>query len=105
MQLLLTIHDSWATSGAALAEILSRVAALERPAPTLSPPPAPMPRTREPGEDDEDLAELVAGMDDAPETIVSQLPVPAAPPKPSPTSKPFDGIPATGNHLYRWACD
>jgi hypothetical protein len=96
----LTIHDSWAAHPGPLSRLLAHLAALEAPAPWT--PPA----VREPGQDDDDLAELLAGMDDTPEPAPRPAP-PAAPPavpKP-PAAASFDGTPRTGKSLYRWACD
>ena len=94
MTVTVNIDPSWFGHPAALAEFLTRVRLLERPAPALSPP-------REPGDDDEDFGQLLDGID-APEPA----PAPAQAPRPSPpVAKPFDGVPTTGKGLYRWCCD
>jgi hypothetical protein len=102
----LTIHDSWAAHPGPLSRLLAHLAALEQPAPWTPPV------VREPGDDADDLAELLAGMDDARETSAPAMPPAAAPPRPpapqpSPATPPagraFDGIPTTGKSLYRWA--
>jgi hypothetical protein len=107
----LNVHESWRAHPGPLARVLAHVAALEAPAPWT--PPA----VREPGQDDDDgLAELLAGMDDAPEPSPAPSPAPPAvakAPKPSPapaaatppTGRDWDGVPRTGRSLYRWACD
>jgi hypothetical protein len=95
------VHPSWFAHPEALGRILERISALETAAP-WSPP-----TIREPGQDD-DLAELLNGMEPAicPATPASR---PIATNAPAPTvptaTKPFDGIPGTGQGLYRWACD
>jgi hypothetical protein len=94
MQLTITIHDSWATIPVALSRLLVALAALERP--------------REPGEDLDDLRELLAGMDDAPEPAPSPAPAAAWAARPAhgrPSARPFEGTPTTGQAMYRWACD
>jgi hypothetical protein len=99
MTITIHIHDSWASIPVALSRVLLAAAALERP--------------RQPGDDGEDLAELLDGID-TPEPAPA-APAPARPPAPSPATrpaaepatrqdaKPFDGIPTTGKSLYRWA--
>jgi hypothetical protein len=95
------VHESWTTVPHALARILTTLAALERP--------------RQPGDDGEDLSELLDGMDD-PEPQPAAVAVPAPHPAVSPAirpavatatpparvAKPFDGIPTTGRSFYRW---
>jgi hypothetical protein len=111
--MILTIHvdPSWLVHAEALGRILDHVRALEAPAPY-----APRP-VREPGQDDtgDDLAELLAGMDDASEPSPAPSPAPPASakaPRPSPApaaatppARDWDGTPRTGRSLYRWACD
>jgi hypothetical protein len=86
----LTVHESWTTIPHALARILTSLAALERP--------------REPGEDLDDLTELLAGMDDTPEPAPG-APAPAKPsPAPAaatPPAREWDGTPRTGKDLYK----
>src|SRR5262245_38227570 len=97
MQVTINLHSSWTTIPHALARILASLATLER--------------TREPGEDLDDLSELLAGMNDpepqpAPQPVVSRpSPAPAAatPPANGRTPRAFDGIPTTGKSLYAWA--
>jgi hypothetical protein len=101
MTITLTIHDSWGAHPGPLSRLLAHLAALEAPAP-WTPPVA-----REPGQDDEDndLTELLAGMD-APEP--SPAPAAAPTPKPAngrPSARPFDGVPTSGQSLYKWACN
>jgi hypothetical protein len=98
MQLTITIHDSWAAIPAALSRLLVGLAALEKP--------------RQPGDDGDDLSELLAGMDDPePEPAAPPrppAPTPATPPAARPADRPrspspWDGPPQTGAALYRWA--
>ena len=98
MNITLNVHESWRAHPGPLARILAHVQALERP--------------REPGEDLDDLSELLAGMDDDPEP--SPAPPAAAPtPRPSPApaaatppaARRFDGEPTSGQSLYKWACN
>jgi hypothetical protein len=88
----ITIDPSWLGHPEPLGRILAHIRAIEAPAP-LTPLQA-----RQPGDDaEDDLAELLAGMD---------APEPAAPPRPAPlaiTAPPFDP-PRTGGQLYKWAC-
>jgi hypothetical protein len=96
------VHESWTTVPHALARILTTLAALERP--------------RQPGDDGEDLALLLDGVD-TPEPQPAAVPAarPAVPPAsrpvatPSPAAAPpareWDGVPRTGRGLYKWACD
>ena len=96
MNVAIHIHDSWAAIPVALSRILAGLAALERP--------------REPGEDLDDLSELLSGMDDPEPQPAAPAPAPARPaPQPSPASTPpareWDGVPKTGRGLYKWACD
>ena len=93
MTITLNIHDSWAAIPVALSRILAGLAALERP--------------RQPGDDGDDLAELLDGIDD-PEPAPA-APAPARPsPVPAaatPPAREWDGVPRTGRGLYKWACD
>ena len=99
MNITIHIHDSWAAIPVALSRLLAGLAALERP--------------RQPGDDGDDLAELLAGMDDPePAPVPSPAPpAPAPPPRPSPApatppaAQEWDGVPRTGRSLYRWGCD
>jgi hypothetical protein len=101
MQLTITIHDSWAAIPVALSRLLIALRALERP--------------RQPGDDGEDLAELLAGMDDPEPAPAAPFPAPTANgpaparPAPQPVATPpaprrFDGPPTTGQSLYKFAC-
>ena len=103
MILNLTIHDSWAAHPGPLSRLLAHLAALEQPAPWTPPV------VREPGDDADDLAELLAGMDDAPEAFAAAPQPAAAPartpaPQPQPAMPRFSGEPTTGQSLYKWAC-
>jgi hypothetical protein len=95
VQLTITIHDSWAAVPVALSRLLVALRALER--------------VRQPGDDGDDLSELLAGMDDAPEPAATPSPAAARPPAaPTQPATPraaatFDGVPTTGRQLYRWA--
>ena len=96
MTITLNLDPSWTTIPHALARILTSLAALERP--------------REPGEDLDDLSELLSGLDDPEPQPAAPAPAPARPaPQPSPASTPpareWDGVPKTGRGLYKWACD
>ena len=94
MQLTITIHDSWATIPVALSRVLIALKALEQP--------------RQPGDDGEDLTELLSGMDDpepAPATPAVARPAPAPSPAATPPAREWDGVPRTGPSLYRWACN
>jgi hypothetical protein len=93
MTITIHIHDSLASIPVALSRILLAAAALEKP--------------RQPGDDGEDLAELLDGID-APEPAPA-APAPARPaPQPSPATplapRRFDGEPVSGQSLYKWAC-
>ena len=99
MDITIRIHNSWSTAVPhALARVLAGLAALEQP--------------RQPGDDAEDLALLLDGID-TPELAPAPAALPAATPRPLPPAgrepdrprAPFDGTPATGRSLYRWACD
>lgn len=101
MLLTITIDPSWFKHPEPLRSLLAHVRALEDPAPWI--PPA----TRQPGDDgddladDNDLAALIAGMDEPP---------PAAPAPPrtvpkSPAIPPPATVPTTGQALYKWLCD
>jgi hypothetical protein len=95
MTITIHIHDSWASIPVALSRVLLAVAALERP--------------RQPGDDGDDLAELLDGIDTpkpqpAPQPAVRAPARPPAPATPS-AAKEWDGVPRTGRSLYRWACD
>jgi hypothetical protein len=98
MAITIEVDPTWLAHPEPLGRILSHIKAVEAPAP-WSPP-----ATREPGDDDNDLAELFDGIDDAPE------PSPAPPAAPAvaarvPAARPFDGVPTTGQGLYKWACN
>jgi hypothetical protein len=106
MTITLNIHESWSTAvPVALSRVLAGLAALERP--------------RAPGDDLDDLSELLDGIND-PEPAPAVTPAatrpaaaPAATPSPAaatpragrPSARPFDGVPTTGQGLYRWSCD
>jgi hypothetical protein len=92
MTITITIHDSWATIPVALSRVLIALKALEQP--------------RQPGDDGEDLTELLSGMDDpepAPAAPAPGRPSPA--PQPSPAMPRFSGEPTSGQSLYKWACN
>jgi len=92
MNVAIHIHDSWAAIPVALSRILAGLAALERP--------------RQPGDDGDDLAELLDGIDDpepAPAAPAPGRPSPA--PQPSPAMPRFSGEPTSGQSLYKWACN
>ena len=94
MTITLNIAPSWTVVPHALSRIMASLAALERP--------------REPGEDLDDLSELLAGMDDpepAPATPAVARPAPAPSPAATPPAREWDGVPRTGPSLYRWACN
>jgi hypothetical protein len=97
MTLTLSVDPTWLSHPEALGRILGHIRALESPAP-WSPPVG-----RESGQDD-DLSELLAGID-TPEPAPA-APVPPRPPapQPSPSMPRFSGEPATGQSLYKWAC-
>jgi hypothetical protein len=95
MTLTLTIDNSWLGRPDVLARILLHVRTLESV--------APMPAVRTPGDDDGDgdeLAALLAGMDEPP----AALPVrPSAPPAVKPSAPaPTMTVPTTGQGLYKW---
>jgi hypothetical protein len=95
----ITIDPSWLRHGAALARVLDHIRALEAPAP-YTPPAA-----REPGDDDEDLGQLLDGMD-APEPAAAASPAAAPRPRPIPATQQLAEAPtaiATGSQLYKWA--
>jgi hypothetical protein len=100
-QVILTIHvdPSWLVHAEALGRILDHVRALEAPAPYVPRP------VREPGDDGDDLAELLSGMD-TPELPPVSAPArhPAAKPGPAPSTS-VEARPATGQALYRYAAD
>jgi hypothetical protein len=85
MTITLTIDPSWAAVPVALSRVLLALTALERP--------------RQPGDDGDDLTELLAGMDD-PEPAPASSPAPTAP---APAAKEWDGVPRSGKGLYKWA--
>jgi len=92
VQLSITIHPSWQSVPVALSRVLLALQALEKP--------------RQPGDDGDDLTELLAGMDDpepAPAVPAAAVPSPARATPPA-TSRAFDGVPTTGPAMYRWAC-
>jgi hypothetical protein len=95
MTITIHIHDSWASVPVALSRVLLAAAALERP--------------RQPGDDGDDLAELLDGIDTPEPAPAAPAPVPSRPaPAPSPATPPareWDGVPKTGRGLYKWACD
>jgi hypothetical protein len=102
MTITLTIHESWGAHHGPLSRLLAQIAALEQPTP-WSPP-----VTRQPGDDDEDLAELLDGIDGTelePAQAPAASPATPRPPAARPVARPFDGIPTTGKSLYRWCCD
>jgi hypothetical protein len=101
LRLEIAIHDSWASVPHALSRLLVALAALEKP--------------RQPGDDGEDLSELLAGMSDpepAPAAPAPSRPAPAPSPATRPAAEPasrqaarrFDGEPSTGQSMYKWAC-
>jgi hypothetical protein len=99
----LTIHDSWRVHPGPLSRLLAHIAALEGPAPWTPEP------TREPGQDDDDaadLARLLDGIDDAepsPSTPAPARPAPALQPAAAtpPAPRRCDGEPTTGQALYK----
>jgi hypothetical protein len=94
MTITLLIHDSWATIPVALSRVLIALKALEQP--------------RQPGDDGEDLAELLGGIDDlepAPAAPAPARPAPAPAPATATPVREWDGVPKTGRGLYKWACD
>ena len=102
MTITIIVDSSWLSHPGPLGRILDHVRALEQPAPWT--PPA----VREPGQDDaDDLAELLAGMDDEPAPAAPApapaRPAPAAATPPAP--RRFDGTPTSGQGLYKWACN
>jgi hypothetical protein len=107
MTITIIVDSSWLSHPGPLGRILDHVRALEQPAPWT--PPA----VREPGQDDDDsadLARLLDGMDEPelPQAAAKPSPAPpaaAAVPARPPAARPFDGVPATGRQLYRWAID
>jgi hypothetical protein len=91
MRFEVAIHDSWASVPHALSRLLVALAALEQP--------------RQPGDDGEDLTELLSGMDDPEPAPAAPAPArPAPAPQPSPAMPRFSGEPTTGQSLYKWAC-
>jgi hypothetical protein len=103
MRLEIAIHDSWASVPVALSRLLIALKALEQP--------------RQPGDDGEDLAELLDGIDTpepgaAPQPAasrithgVSNLPSPAPQPAATPPAqRRFSGEPTSGQSMYKWAC-
>jgi hypothetical protein len=88
MTITLHIDPSWAAVPVALSRVHLALTALEHP--------------RQPGDDGDDLAELLDVIND-PEP--SPAPPTPKPPAARPAAKPFDGAPTTGRGLYCWACD
>jgi hypothetical protein len=95
LTLTLTIDRSW-TAHPALGRLLSRLPVLETP--------------RVAGDDlddvDNDLSELLSGMDDAPEAsapAAAPAAAPSRPPATPPAAQEWDGVPRTGKGLYKWA--
>jgi hypothetical protein len=95
MDITVRIHDSWAAVPVALSRLLVALRALEQP--------------RQPGDDGDDLSELLAGIDDPEPAPAAPAPAPARPsPAPAaatPPAREWDGTPRTGRSLYRWTCD
>jgi hypothetical protein len=100
MRLEIAIHDSWASVPVALSRLLIALKALEQP--------------RQPGDDGEDLAELLDSIhtpEPAPAAELARSPGPTPKPAPQPAASTppaapaFDGTPRTGKGLYRFACN
>ena len=94
MTITLNLDPSWTAVPHALSRILTTLAALERP--------------RQPGEDLDDRAKLLDGIDapePAPAAPAVAKPSPAPQPAATPPAREWDGVPRTGRSLYRWACD
>jgi hypothetical protein len=92
MTITLNLDPSWTAVPHAFARIMASLAALERP--------------RQPGEDLDDLSELLSGMDDpepAPAAPAVARPSPAASPATPPAGR-FNGTPTTGQQLYKFCC-
>ncbi len=114
MKILVDIHPDW--SPGAVAELVARLRAFENPPSMLTTASTPAPPIREPATADEDLSVLLGGMDEPePAPAVSKIldkppPSPYVPPLATPASRrpapagPFDGVPRTGQALYRIAC-
>jgi hypothetical protein len=104
MTLTLVIHDSWRAHPGPLSRLLAHLHALEAPAPWTPPV------TREPGQDEDesaDLARLLEGIDTpepAPAAPAPARPAPAPQPA-TPLAREWDGVPKTGRGLYKWACE
>jgi hypothetical protein len=95
MTLTITIDPTWLAHPEPLGRILDQIRAVEHPAPWT--PPA----TRAPGQDDDDLAVFLDGIDEP-------AAAPAVASRPSERIRPpahATAPPATGKALYRWACD
>jgi hypothetical protein len=117
MLIVCNIHDSWLASPAAVAEFVRRAHTMERPSVALTPPPAAAVRPTAPAAAAEDLRELLSGMDDdappvqATPSVATQSTPPWTPPLATPASRrppatpQYDGIPVSGQNLYRFACD
>jgi hypothetical protein len=100
MTITVDVHDSWASIPVAMSRLLIALAALEKP--------------RQPGDDGDDLTELLDGLLDAPAPAApaparpSPAPQPAPPPASRAPDRPrgpaFDGVPQTGPQLYKFAC-
>jgi hypothetical protein len=103
MVLTIHIHDSWGAHPGPLSRLLAQLAALEHPAP-WTPEPA-----RQPGDDGDDLASLLDGIDQpepAPSParpLASRQSVPAARSAPRPAAASATP-PATGQSLYKFCC-
>jgi hypothetical protein len=96
MTLTLAIYDSWLSHPAALAEFMRRCKALEGPAESLATAPSPSPAPQPNSAGDDDLGELLDGLD------TPELATPA--PAPATRTLAPAPIPRSGQALYRWAC-
>src|SRR5262245_1598856 len=95
MTFTIRLDPSWFAHPAALARILDQIQALEAPAPYAPPV------VRQPGDDGEDLRQLLDGID-TPEPAPA-APAPAPAPATTPAAREWDGVPRTGKGLYKWA--
>jgi hypothetical protein len=104
MKITFTIDPSWLAHPTPLATLLDHCRALEQPAPWTPPGPA-----RQPGDDTEDLGQLLDGMADEPinPPANATAAVASTPPRASAPARPpaAGDVPTTGKQLYRWACD